>query len=343
MTVTLRASLPAATAPIESTGRERHDVSLLVAADGRTIDTRFHKIGDHLHRGDVLVVNTSATEPSALRGRLGSRTIGVHISGPARFGDWIIELREPNRSGPILDARQRDRVALESGAMILVEAVETTAAGVRLWRAGWLGSVDLVEALRRSGRPIRYGYVPEVWSLDSHRTVFERRRPEFSSAEMPSAARPFTHHVVGDLLSRGVEIVEVTLHAGVSSPERHERPLPERFAVDRAAANRINRARARGGRVVAVGTTSTRAVESAVSEGSVVPKRGWTDLVLSASRPTAVVSGLVTGWHPPEASHLDLLEAVAGVEVVSGAYRSAHELAYRSHEFGDSCLLLPPA
>jgi S-adenosylmethionine:tRNA ribosyltransferase-isomerase len=116
--------------------------------------------------------------------------------------------------------------------------------------------------------------------------------------------------------------------------------MPERFEVNGSVAEAVNRARARGGRVVAVGTTSVRAIESAVRFGSVVPARGWTDLVLSPDRPTAVVDGLVTGWHPPEASHLDLIEAIVGAGLVSNAYRTAHALEYRSHEFGDSCLLL---
>ena len=211
---------------------------------------------------------------------------------------------------------------------------------MRLWLAGWNGRHGLTETLRRSGRPIRYGYVPDPWPIDAYRTLFGRRRRKFSSAEMPSAARPFTTRVVGDLERRGVEIAHITLHTGVSSLESHEAPRPERFEVDARAAALINRALARCHRVIAVGTTSARAVESAVIGDSVVPGSGWTDLVLSTDHPTRVIDGVVTGWHPPEASHLELLEAVVGPGTVSQAYRAAGELGYRSHEFGDSCLLL---
>ena len=145
--------------------------------------------------------------------------------------------------------------------------------------------------------------------------------------------------VIRDLGRRGILMTSVTLHTGVSSPEHHERPVAERFEVGPSAARTINGARARGNRVVAVGTTSARAVESAAAGSRVSPTGGWTDLVLSSRRPVTIVDALVTGWHPPEASHLDLLEAVAGPGLVSRAYERAHQLGYRSHEFGDSCLL----
>jgi S-adenosylmethionine:tRNA ribosyltransferase-isomerase len=340
MTASLKPRLSPAIAPIESTGRERHDVALLVASAGRTVDTRFDRIGEHLEPGDVLVVNTSATEPAALNGRHEGAAIDVHVSGPAPGGGWLVELRLPDRSGPILSGSRCDRIDLEHGSLTLIEPVGTAESGVRLWNAEWRGPRGLTETLRTAGRPIRYSYVPDRWPLDTYRTVFEVHRPGFSSAEMPSAGRPFTRQVVQDLARRGVEIAAITLHTGVSSPESHEAPMPERFEVNGSVAEAVNRARARGGRVVAVGTTSVRAIESAVRFGSVVPARGWTDLVLSPDRPTAVVDGLVTGWHPPEASHLDLIEAIVGAGLVSNAYRTAHALEYRSHEFGDSCLLL---
>lgn len=340
MIVIDRAALAPATAPIESTGRERDDISLLVTDERRTLDTRFHRVGEHLDPGDVVVVNTSATEPAALSGRIEGSAIDVHVSGPAARGGWIVELRRKDRTGPITTARRCDRVDLDNGFLELLAPIESTNTGVRLWNAEWAGTRSLTTELRKHGRPIRYSYVPRVWPLDTYRTVFEIRRRQFSSAEMPSAARPFTRRLVADLRQRGVEIVGVSLHTGVSSLESHESPRPERVDVGADAAMRINRATARGRRVIAVGTTSARAVESATVRGSVAPMSGWTDLVLSVDRPARTITGLVTGWHPPEASHLDLLEALAGPETVSKAYRAARELGYRSHEFGDSCLIL---
>ena len=165
---------------------------------------------------------------------------------------------------------------------------------------------------------------------------------EMPSAEMPSAGRPFTHAVLSGLLARGVRVAEVVLHTGVSSPEAGETPLPERFRVPPAAAGAVNATRAAGGRIVAVGTTVTRALESATTaDGTVRAAGGWTELVLGPDRPARVVDGLVTGWHEPEASHLLLLTAVAGPHLVERAYAAALEHRYLWHEFGDSCLLLP--
>jgi S-adenosylmethionine:tRNA ribosyltransferase-isomerase len=137
-------------------------------------------------------------------------------------------------------------------------------------------------------------------------------------------------------------VAPVELHTGVSSQDVGEPPQPERFRVPATTARAVNMTRAWGNRVVAVGTTVTRALESAADELGVVRARaGWTDLVLGPARPARVVSGLITGWHAPGASHLQLLEAVAGAGLVDRAYAEAVRARYLWHEFGDSCLLLP--
>jgi S-adenosylmethionine:tRNA ribosyltransferase-isomerase len=211
--------------------------------------------------------------------------------------------------------------------------------------------------------------VPRQWPLADYQTVFAR---EPGSAEMPSAGRPFTAQLVTDLITRGVAVAPIVLHTGVSSQEPGEPPQPERFRVPEATARLVNSTRQAGGRVIAVGTTVTRALESAtdpdgtvhpdgtihpdgtvdpdstVNSGSTVhpgstvrARHGWTDLVLGPQRPARVVTGLVTGWHAPGASHLALLAAVAGDALVERAYAEAVRRGYRWHEFGDSCLLLP--
>jgi S-adenosylmethionine:tRNA ribosyltransferase-isomerase len=197
----------------------------------------------------------------------------------------------------------------------------------------------VVAYLERHGRPIRYAYLPTPVPLAEYQTVFAR---DPGSAEMPSAGRPFTAELVVDLVVRGVGVAPITLHTGVSSQEVGEPPQPERYRVPASTARAVNVTRAAGGRVVAVGTTVTRALESAAQENGIVrPAEGWTDLVLGPERPARVVNGLVTGWHAPGASHLNLLEAVAGPELVERAYREAIRHRYLWHEFGDSCLLLP--
>ena len=143
-------------------------------------------------------------------------------------------------------------------------------------------------------------------------------------------------------MSRGVQFAPVTLHTGVASAEAHEPPYPERFAVPEASARLINAARAGDGRVVAVGTTAVRAVESAAgADGVVRAARGWTDLVVTPERGVRVVDGLLTGLHEPEASHLLMLEAVAGRAAIDRGYDEALRGRYLWHEFGDVHLILP--
>jgi S-adenosylmethionine:tRNA ribosyltransferase-isomerase len=193
--------------------------------------------------------------------------------------------------------------------------------------------------LHRHGRPIAYGYLRGRFGLGERQTIFADRP---GSAEMASAGRPFTDRLVVELAVRGVAVAPVLLHAGVSSPELHEPPAPERYEVPAATARLVNAVRGGGGRVVAVGTTVVRALESAVGDdGRVRAARGWTDLVLSPRRPARAVTGLVTGLHAPEASHLLLLEAVAGADLVRSAYEAAVRERYLWHEFGDSMVFLP--
>jgi S-adenosylmethionine:tRNA ribosyltransferase-isomerase len=158
---------------------------------------------------------------------------------------------------------------------------------------------------------------------------------------MPSAGRPFTAELVTELVTSGVAVAPVTLHAGLSSAEADEPPAPERFTVPPATARLADLTRGHGGRVIAVGTTVVRALESVADRhGRLRPGQGWTDLVLGPDRPARAVDGLVTGWHAPGASHLDLLEAVAGRDRVAVAYEAAVREGYLWHEFGDSALLL---
>ena len=193
--------------------------------------------------------------------------------------------------------------------------------------------------LARHGRPIRYGYVGRPFPISAYQTVFAR---EPGSAEMPSAGRPFTAALVTDLVSRGVGVSPIVLHTGVSSAEPGELPYPERYRVPPATAERVNATRAAGHRVIAVGTTVTRALETAADErGRVHPAQGWTELVVTPERGTRVVDGLITGWHQPAGSHLLLVEAVAGRATVERSYAAAVEGRYRWHEFGDVHLILP--
>ena len=333
---------PAATAPAEHRGSGRDDVRLLVSRPDGVTACRFRDLPDLLVPGDLVVVNTSATLPAALDGRLpDGRRRPVHVSGQLDDGDWLVELRRPDGRGPELDLARGTDVRLTGGLRLGLREPypDARATRTRLWRAEPDRPASAAAHLGRHGRPVTYGEPAERFTLSDYQTVFA---DEPGSAEMASAGRPFTAQIVLRLAVRGVPVVPVVLHAGVSSPELHEPPTPERFAVPGPTAAVVEGTRAHGGRVVAVGTTVTRALESAADErGAVRAARGWTDLVLGPDRPARVVTGLVSGLHAPEASHLQLLEAVAGADAVRRTYAAAAREGLLWHEFGDSTLFLP--
>lgn len=331
--------------PPEAHGVPRDAVRLLVARPGQVCHGLFADLGDFLVSGDLLVVNNSATLPAAVDGHRAGQLIAVHFSTALAEKLWVVELRPTaDEDEHLTDVRPGERIDLPGGGALLIGSSypEPGVDGARLWTArmvieGPAGGV--VPYLTRYGRPIRYSYVPQQWPLRYYQTVFARHT---GSAEMPSAARPFSAELVTALVSAGIAIAPVTLHAGVSSAEAGEPPTPELFEVPAATARMVNSAHAARSRIIAVGTTVTRALESAANaDGTVRRAAGWTDLVLGPDRPSRVVDGLITGWHDVGASHLLLLEAVAGAELVSTAYHAAVERGYLWHEFGDSALLLP--
>lgn len=333
--------------PPEARGLTRDGVRLLVATPDGVLHAHFSDLPGYLTPGDLLVVNNSATVAAAVPGRRGDgRPVLVHWSGRLADGTSLVELRtEEPAVGRVTDAAAGETISLPGEATVtLLHAfpgrglADPAQPGPRMWAAAVTGDVAALAA--RHGRPVRYNYVPDQWPLSAYQTVFARSP---GSAEMPSAARPFTAELVTELISAGVLLATVTLHAGVASLETGEAPLPEWFSVPPATADLVNLTRAAGRRVVAVGTTSTRALESAaVPGGRVRASSGLTELVIGPARPARVVTGLITGWHDEGASHLDLLTAVAGTSLVRAAYQAAEQAGYLWHEFGDSCLLLPP-
>jgi S-adenosylmethionine:tRNA ribosyltransferase-isomerase len=331
----------AAAAPPEERGVARDGIRLLAVTPDGLAHARFSDLPRLLAAGDLLVVNTSATVAAALDAvRPDGRPVVVHLSTTLDDGTWLIELREHSaRAGRVTDAAPGEDLALPGGASLTLLRQYPDEASTRMW-AAWAAIEDEPGAfLTRHGRPIRYSYVRDPWPLAAYQSVFARSP---GSAEMPSAGRPFTPDLVTSLIAAGVMIAPVTLHAGVASLEAGEAPLPERFTVPEPTARLVNMTRAAGRRVVAVGTTCTRALESAAdADGTVHSRTGWTGLVLGPARPARVVNSLVTCWHDPDASHLALLEAVAGPALVRAAYAEAERAGYLWHEFGDSCLLLP--
>jgi S-adenosylmethionine:tRNA ribosyltransferase-isomerase len=330
--------------PPEDRGLTRDGVRLLVARPDRLTNSRFHQIGRYLRPGDLVLVNTSATVAAALDGsRANGEQVVVHVSVGLDDGTWAIELRSaPDAAHRVTHAHAGESVSLANGGTItLLEAHPDprNVVGSRLWRAEVSVETPFACYQVRYGRPISYGYLRGRFPLSSYQPIFAR---EPGSAEMASAGRPFSDALVTDLVTRGIQSAPLLLHSGVSSLESGEPPEPERFRVPESTARLVNATRATGGRIIAIGTTVTRAIESVADPyGTVTAGHGWTDLVLGPHRSARVVNGLVTGWHEPEASHLLLLEAVAGRELVQAAYDEAVAERYLWHEFGDSLLLLP--
>ena len=325
--------------PPEARGLARDEVRMLVTSRSgdELVDARFCELPDFLAPGDVLVVNTSATLPAALPAeRPDGRAIRLHLSTPVPGDDrhWVVELRcgdAPCRSG------KAETLTLAAGGR--AELVAPYLSGPRLWVARLELRLPLPAYLAEHGQPIRYRYVQRQLPLSDYQTVFAA---EPGSAEMPSAGRPFTHELVTALVARGVGIAPIVLHTGVSSLESGEAPYPERYRVPEPTARLLSSTRRWGGRVIAVGTTVVRALETAARpDGWVSASEGWTDLVVSPDRALRVVDGLLTGWHEPGASHLHLLDAVGGRDLIARSYRAALARGYLWHEFGDVHLILP--
>lgn len=331
-----------ATGPPERRGLSRDGVRQLVVRPDRIEHRRFHELPGRLRPGDIVVINTSATMPAALDAvRQDGSRVGVHVSAVLDEGDCVVEVRRGDGSGPETRLSPGEELILPGGIhmRLIWPHPDVDALTSRLWHAELNPEVDVPEYLARHGRPIGYRYLTGRFPLAEFQTVYAT---EPGSAEMPSAGRPFTPELIVRLVARGIAVAPVVLHAGVSSAELPEPPCAERFAVPAPTARQVNAARAAGGRVVAVGTTAVRALESAAdTAGSVHASQGWTDLLLGPGRPVRVVDGLVTGLHEPRASHLLLLEAVAGAELVGAAYAEAVRARYLWHEFGDSMLFLP--
>jgi len=333
-----------ATEPPEQRGLARDQVRLLVARSTGTEHLRFSELPEQLQPGDLVVVNTSATLPAALDVTLpGGRASVVHVAGPDEAGSPIVELRRADGAAPARAPRRGLCVALPGGVELELGDPYPSLAGLdgpsRLWRAVASPAISWQAYLQMHGRPVVYSYLTHPRPLSDYQTVYATQP---GSAEMASAGRPFTAPLLVRLIARGVPVAPIVLHAGLSSPELHEPPTPERYQVPEVTARLATGTRAAGGRVIAVGTTVVRALESATSpDGITRAARGWTDLVLGPDRPARAVSGVISGLHAPEASHLQLLDAVVGPELVDAAYRAAVAEGYLWHEFGDSTLLLP--
>lgn len=315
-----------AIAPPERRGIARDEVNLLVTnRQSRThVHDRFRNLAAYVRPGDVFVVNDSSTMAAALRAvRVDGTPIVLHVATMIDERLWTAEPRASVVAG--------ETFALpDGGSATAIAPVDP--ARPRLWYVRFDLPVSMHAYLTKAGEPIRYGYVRERFPLSEYQTMFARKS---GSAEMPSAARPFSARVVHEVRAAGGTFVPITLHCGVSSFELPERPSTERFAVPEKTAGVVNAARAEGRRIVAVGTTVVRALESSVRDGRVSPASGWTDIVIEPETRLYAVDALVTGFHEPAATHVSMLRAFVDAGLLDDAYAEAASAGYRYHEFGD--------
>jgi len=338
--------------PPEARGLARDEVRLMVSqySSNRVVHTHFQQLPEFLEPGDLLVINTSGTLNAALKAtRADGTPLELHLSTHLPANLWIVELRQPQEAatGPFLQGSAGEMLTLPDGAWarLLTPYLSGQRAGgqvpVRLWVAALHLPRQLSprDYLNQHGFPIRYSYVKDSWPGSYYQTVYAT---EPGSAEMPSAGRPFTPELITQLVARGVQVAPLILHTGVASLESHEPPYEEFYHIPGNTARQVNSARAAGKRVIAVGTTVVRALETVANgQGGIHPGEGWTSLVITPERGVQVVNGLLTGLHEPEASHLAMLQSLAGLEHLQITYAQALQQGYLWHEFGDLHLILP--
>jgi S-adenosylmethionine:tRNA ribosyltransferase-isomerase len=336
-----------ASEPPEARGLTRDAVRMLVTYTGARslVPSTFNFLPKFLEPGDLVVINVSGTIPAAIDavGDDGAPFV-IHLSTRLDAARWVVEPRRVvgRTTGRWMGPPPSRRLVLAGGAVMSLE--RPYGGRGRLWEARLTLSQDTrgqdtLAWLAVHGRPIRYGYVERPWPIDLYQNVYAT---EPGSAEMPSAGRPFTPEVITRLVAKGVGVTPLVLHTGVASLEADELPYPERVRVPGPTADRVNATHRGGHRVIAVGTTVVRALETSVGDdGWAHPYDGWTDLVISPDRGVQVTDGMLTGWHEPESSHLLMLEAIAGHQALEDSYAAALTQGYRWHEFGDVHLILP--
>jgi S-adenosylmethionine:tRNA ribosyltransferase-isomerase len=336
--------------PPEARGLARDEVRLMVSyrKNNRVVHTQFRQIGDFLDAGDLLVINTSGTMNAALRAtRADGMLIELHLSTRLPADLWVVEVRIPQEkaTAPFYDIAAGETLSLPAGgkATLLTPRLDDRSTPPTGQHRLWIATLSLPDPLQayltRHGFPIRYRYVHEQWPLEYYQSVYATER---GSAEMPSAGRAFTSELITQLIAHGIQIAPLILHTGVASLEDYEPPYEEHYRVSPETARLVNATRATGKRVIAVGTTVVRALETVTDrDGTTHPGEGWTRVVVTPEQGIQAVNAMLTGLHEPHASHLFMLEALAGREHLKVTYAEALKERYLWHEFGDLHLILP--
>jgi S-adenosylmethionine:tRNA ribosyltransferase-isomerase len=330
--------------PPERRGLVRDRVRLLVIdrQNGEVTHTRFDRLTSLLRRDDLLVFNASRTLPAALSATTLQVRMEVRLAERLPDETWLALLLDQSEE-------HKERIAsgllLDFGRDLTATVIQRDERVPKLWRVQFSKTgTELLDSIYRLGQPIRYRYVSAPWSLNYYQNIYANQP---GASEMPSAGRPFSWRLLFQLRRIGVDTASITLHTGLSSYmddeiDRQHIASEEEYRIGEMAIAKIRRAQQLGGRIIAVGTTVVRALESMISEqsGKIEACHRYTRLKITDHYRLRLVNGLLTGLHEPEASHLDLLSAFIPVQSLRSAYAEAIDRRYLWHEFGDVNLIL---
>lgn len=322
--------------PQEYTGGRRSDVKLLSIdrSKGSFEFREFEEIFNLLEPDDVIVFNNSSTLPAHFRPydreerRFVDLNIGYHENG------LLAEIRSRHTN-----CYSGKRLYFANGSYISLSRRMRDYG--RYWEINPGNGFDLHERSSSEGSYINYdenmqGLPGSVYASEIARIP--------GSVEYPSASRPFTRSILDRLKNNGIRILEITLHCNLGSLDATEfynkkRLLPEYFSVNEDVADELTYLRRNGSRIIAVGTTVVRALESARNGEKFYPVQGYTDIIIDRHRRTGI-DGLITGMHDPSTSHLLMLSSFVDIELIKASYLAAAESGFAWHEFGDSCIIL---
>ncbi|HWJ58700.1 MAG TPA: tRNA preQ1(34) S-adenosylmethionine ribosyltransferase-isomerase QueA [Sphingomicrobium sp.] len=323
--------------------RPRDSARLLHVHGDRIEDRAVLDLPDLLRAGDVLVFNDTKVIPAQLEGKRGDASIGATLHKREGPREWQVFLRNSKR------ARIGD--SIDFGKGVTASVVDKSADGSALLH--FHGSEPVESLLDRAGRMPLPPYISskrptDAADRDDYQTMFAREK---GAVAAPTAALHFTDRLAGLLDERGIRREMLTLHVGAgtflpvkSATLSGHRMHSEWGRIDAATAARLNEVRRSGGRIIAVGTTSLRLLESAAGEdGQIAPFEGETAIFITPGYRFRAIDGLVTNFHLPKSTLFMLVSALMGLDVMKAAYAHAIAEGYRFYSYGDSSLLLPAA
>lgn len=331
--------------PHELRGINRDHVKLFVIdrKNARTYHSAFNHLSDFLRRGDLLIFNSGRTLPASLKtvNYKAQQNLEVRLAEHLPDDSWLVLFLYQNKTHFHSNLKPGLKIKFESG--LSASIIERNIHNPRLWKIKFsVTGQELINIFNQIGKPIHYGYISAPLPLEYFLTVFSK---DPLTSQMPNAGRAFTWKMIFDLKNKGIDTAFLTIHTGLSSYLDNSKAghlmTEEEYFISASTADKIEAAKISNGRIVAVGTSVVRAIESsALQSGKVIPGHAYTSLRITEEYKLKIADGLITGFHEPEASHLDLISAFLSPAVIKKTYEEAIEKKYLWHEFGDLCLIL---